>query len=165
MEGSWSGGTVALALLAYTLMAALTGEMPLFGRTSQGRRRKVASKALGVPLSIYTHEQYKKGAIENPPFMAFNGNHLGLPKPLGQIAPEELAKYVVGFTYAAMPHEFTAEALQGLGRRFLCAIRSEGNTPVFPAHAPILDPGYDERFYEAVLECYRKVVTEIGAPL
>ena len=107
----------------------------------------------GVPLSIYTHEQYKKGAIENPPFMAFNGNHLGLPKPLGQIAPEELAKYVVGFTYAAMPHEFTAEALQGLGRRFLCAIRSEGNTPVFPAHAPILDPGYDERFYEAVLEC------------
>ena len=97
--------------------------------------------------------------------MAFNGNHLGLPKPLGQIAPEELAKYVVGFTYAAMPHEFTAEALQGLGRRFLCAIRSEGNTPVFPAHAPILDPGYDERFYEAVLECYRKVVTEIGAPL
>ena len=76
VEGSWSGGTVALALLAYTLMAALTGEMPLFGRTSQGRRRKVASKALGVPLSIYTHEQYKKGAIENPPFMAFNLWHL-----------------------------------------------------------------------------------------
>ena len=62
VEGSWSGGTVALALLAYTLMAALTGEMPLFGRTSQGRRRKVASKALGgSSLHLYARAVQKRG--------------------------------------------------------------------------------------------------------
>ena len=165
VEGSWSGGVVAFTLLVYTLLAALMGEMPLFGRTSQGRRRKVASKALGVPLSIYTHEQYEKGALDGPPFMAFNGNHIGLPKPLREITPEELSKHFVGFIYAVAPHEFTAEALHGLARRFLSSIRSEGTTPVFPASTPNKEPGDEESFYEAVSDDYRKVMTGIGPPL
>ena len=152
VEGSRSGGAVAFTLLVYTVLAGLLGEMPLIGRTSQARRRKTASDALGIPLRIYTQEQYKMGAIEAPPFIALNGYHLGLPNVFDEITPEELAKHVVGFIYAVVPHEFTMEALHGLARRFMYASGS-------------VEAWYEKRLYEAILDCYREVMAEIGPPL
>lgn len=165
IEESWAGGVVASALLVFTVLAALLGEMPLVGRTGQSRRRKLASKALGIPLRIYTLEQYRKGAIESPPFVALNGNHLKWPDSLDRMSPEVLATHLVGFMYAAAPDTFTAGHIDELARGIVRDALADDSVFILPLRGPDRVEGYEERFYTAVHESYRKVMNEIGPPL
>ena len=165
IEESWAGGVVASALLIFTVLAPLLGEMPLVGRTGQSRRRKLASEALRIPLRIYTTKQYRKGAIESPPFVALNGNHLKWPDSFDRMSPEVLATHLVGFIYAAAPDTFTAAHIDELARGIVRHALSTDDVLFLPLRGPNHVEGYEERFYEAVHASYRKVMNEIGPPL
>ena len=120
---------------------------------------------LGLPLRIYTLEQYKKGAIESPPFVALNGNHLKWPDSPDRMPPEELAKYLVGFFYVAAPDQFSADGLRQAASQLVNTTHGESNVPMLPVRGPNQVERYQERFYDAVSACHRDVVNEIGPPL